>query len=94
MPYDATALGNVQLVQLGQWFIPSPVVHHSLLLLVVGLPMGALNEPILRATANLIPLSQNNLNNVMKSTILLFLKDKHWQSVINNSTKGYIANTY
>ena len=46
---------------------------------MVGLPMGALNETILRVTANLIPLvSQNNLNNVMKSTILLFLKDEHW----------------
>ena len=94
MPYDATALGNVQLVRLGQWFIPSPVVHRSLLPLVVGLPTGALNEPMLRATANLIPLSQNNLNNVMKSTILLLLKDEHWRSVIKNSTKGYIANTY
>lgn len=94
MPYDATALGNVQLVRLGSWFIPSPVVHRSLLPIVVGLPTGPLNEPILRATANLIPMSQNNLDNVMKSRILWFLKDEHWRSVIKNSTKGYIANTY
>lgn len=94
MPFDATALGNLQLVRLGSWFIPSPVVHRSLLPIVVGLPSGPLNEPILRATANLIPMSQNNLDNVMKSRILWFLKDERWRSVIKNSTKGYIANTY
>jgi len=94
MPYDATALGNLQLVRLGSWFIPSPTVHRSLLPIVVGLPTGPLNEPILRATANLIPMSQSNLDNVMKSRILWFLKDEHWRSVIKNSTKGYIANTY
>lgn len=94
MPYDATALGNVQLTRLGSWFIPSPVVHRSLLPIVVGLPTGPLNEPILRAVVNLIPMSQNNLDNVMKSRILWFLKDEHWRDVIKNNTKGYIANTY
>lgn len=94
MPYDATALGNVQVVRLGQWFIPSPVVHRSLLPLVVGLPTGALNEPILRATANLIPMFQNNLNAIMKSRVLWFLQDEQWRSLIKNSAKNAIANTY
>lgn len=94
MPYDATALGNVQLVRLGSWFIPSQTVQRALLPIVVGLPTGPLNEPIKKATANLIPMSQNNLDNIVKSRVLWFLKDEHWRSVIKNSTEGYIANTY
>lgn len=94
MPYDATALGNIQLVRLGSWFIPSPTVQRSLLPTVVALPSGPLNEPILRATANLIPMSQNNLDNVMKSRLLWFLDDEHWRGLIKNSAKGYIADTY
>jgi hypothetical protein len=94
IPYDATALGNLQIGGLLQWFIPSPTVHRALLPIVVGLPTGALNEPILRAVANLIPLAQPNLDNVVKERIIWFLKDEHWRGVIKNSTKGYIANTY
>lgn len=94
MPDDATALGNLQIGGLLQWFIPSPTVHRALLPIVVGLPTGALNEPILRAVANLIPLAQPNLDNVVKERIIWFLKDEHWRGVIKNSTKGYIANTY
>ena len=94
MPYDATALGCMQIGGLLQWFIPSPTVHRALLPIVVGLPTGALNEPILRAVANLIPLAQPYLNNVVKERILWFLKDEYWRGVIKNSTKGYIADTY
>jgi hypothetical protein len=94
IPYDATGLGNLQIGGLLQWFIPSPTVHRALLPIVVGLPTGALNEPILRAVANLIPLAQPNLDNVVKGRLLWFLKDEHWRGVIKNSTKGYIANTY
>jgi len=94
IPYDATALGNIQLARLGSWFIPSQTVHRALLPIVVGLPNGPLNEPILRATANLIPMSQSNLDNVVKSRILWFLKDEKWRTVIKNSTNGYIAKTY
>jgi hypothetical protein len=94
IPYDATALGNLQIGGLLQWFIPSPTVHRALLPIVAGLPTGALNEPILGAVANLIPLAQPNLDNVVKGRLLWFLKDEQWRGVIKNSTKGYIANTY
>jgi hypothetical protein len=94
IPHDATALGNLQIRGLMQWFIPSPTVHRALLPIVVGLPTGALNEPILGAVANLIPLAQHNLDGVVKGRLLWFLKDKEWRGVIKNSTKGYIANTY
>lgn len=94
LPYDGTALGNQQIVRLGQWFIPSPIVHRALLPLVVGLPFGQLNQPIRRATVNLIPMSQANLDYVIKSRLLWFLKDDNMRNVMKHSTHNYIANTY
>jgi hypothetical protein len=92
--YDSTALGNQQLAGLFSWFIPSPVVHQQALGLVLSLPSGPLNEPILKATVNLVPMAQTPLDTVVKNSILWFLKDDHWKDVIKRSAHGYIAQTY
>jgi hypothetical protein len=94
IPFDATAYGNIQLTGLASWFIPSPTVHYSLLPIVVALPLGPLFQPILQATANLIPLSQSNLDILVKDQLLWFLDNSEWRQVIKSNTKGYIANTY
>ena len=94
IPVDATALGNVQLGALGSWFIPSKTVHYSLLPIVLDMPLGSSFVPILKATANLIPLFQGNLDLVLKRQILSILNNQHWRNLIKTSTKGYIANTY
>jgi hypothetical protein len=94
IPFDATAYGNIQLTGLASWFIPSQTVHYSLLPIVVGLPLGPLFQPILQATANLIPLSQSNLDFLVKDQLLWFLDNSEWRQVIKSNTKGYIANTY
>lgn len=94
IPVDATALGNVQLAALGSWFIPSKAVHYSLLPIVLDLPLGSSFVPILKATANLIPLFQGNLDLVLKRQILSILNNQEWRNLIKTSTKGYIANTY
>jgi hypothetical protein len=94
IPFDKEALGNVQLTALGSWFIPSPTVQNALLPIVVDLPSGQLKEPILRATANLIPLSQGNLDRVVKDRLIWFLDNPYWRDVIKASTKGYITTTY
>jgi hypothetical protein len=94
IPFNATALGNIQLTGLGSWFIPSKAVHNSLLPLVVALPSGLLHIPILRATADLIPLSQGNVDLAVKNQLLWIFDNQQWRDVIKSSTKGYITNTY
>ena len=94
IPFDATALGNIQLAALGDWFIPSNAVHYSILPMVLALPLGSMYVPILRASTNLIPLSQGNLDNVLKRQIMWILQNQEWRDLIKSSTKGYIANTY
>jgi hypothetical protein len=91
MPYDATALGSIQIVNLGSWFIPSPTVKDALLPIVVSLPSGALKEPITNAVANAVPLAQPQLDRVVKNSLKAFMQNPHWRQVIKNRTKGYIG---
>lgn len=90
------SLGYRQLVRLGKWFVPSPTVQHSLQNIVVKLPLpgGPLDMPIQNAVSNLIPLSQNNLNGVMKRRILMFLQNEERRRVIKKNTRDSIARTY
>lgn len=94
LPYDASALGNVQLARLGEWFIPSRVVQKALLPMVLGLPRGPLYQPCYNVTTNLIPMSQPTLDRVMKNSIIWFLEDDQWKGVIKRSMNGYISTTY
>eukprot|EP00980_Cylindrotheca_fusiformis_P007080 scaffold1482_cov120-Cylindrotheca_fusiformis.AAC.22 len=91
MPYDARALGSVQTIKLGSWFIPSPTVRDALLPIVVGLPSGVLREPILNATVNAIPLAQPSLDRVVKYSLLQFMDDPQWREVMKSQTNTYIS---
>ena len=87
MPYDATALGSVQIIKLGSWFIPSATIQNALLPIVVGLPSGALKETIVHTVANAIPLAQPPLDRAVKSSMLQFMENPHWRQVIKTRTK-------
>lgn len=89
--YDAMALGSVQTIKLGSWFVPSPTVRDALLPIVVRLPSGVLREPILNAAVNAIPLGQPSLNRVVKDSLLQFMDDPSWRKVMKSQTNTYIS---
>jgi hypothetical protein len=91
IPYDVMALGSVQTIKLGSWFVPSPTVRDALMPIVVGLPSGVLREPILNATVNAIPLGQPSLNRVVKDSMLQFMDNPHWRKVMKSQTNTYIS---
>lgn len=91
MPYDGTALGSIQTVNLGSWFIPSPTVKNAVLPIILSLPSGTLREPILNATVNTIPLAQPSLNQVVKDSMLQVMEDPYWRDVMKSRTNTYIT---
>lgn len=91
MIYDPTAMGNGQIVNLGAWFVPSATVKEALLPIVVGLPNGALRDPITDTVSNAIPLAQPPLDRAVKNALLEFMKNPHWRQVIKSRTKGFIG---
>lgn len=92
MKYDATALGSIQTIKLGSWFIPSSTVKIATIPLVVSLPSGVLREPILNATVNAIPLAQTSLNQVVKDSMLQVMKNPYWRDLIKSRTNTYMSN--
>lgn len=87
MPHDATALGHIQLVNVGAWFLPSETVRTALLPVVIALPSGALNEPIVNTVSNAIPLAQPPLDRAVKNAILAVIDDPNMRQVIKNRTQ-------
>ena len=87
------SLGQEHLNQLSAWFIPSPTVHNALRSTVSWTYSieGPLFPPIKRAVVDCIPLSQQNVNSAMKSTIIWFLKDENMRKVVKGSTQGYVS---
>ncbi|KAL3940564.1 MAG: hypothetical protein SGBAC_004920 [Bacillariaceae sp.] len=93
-PYDPTALAPQQTIPLGANFVQSPTVHNALLPIVVGLPNGALREPILNATVNAIPMAQPALNNVVKDTMIQFLSNPKWKEVVQTQTNKTLIGSH
>lgn len=91
IPFNPDTLGNIQIINLGSWFIPSPTVKDALLPLIVSLPLGTLKEPITNAVVNAIPLAQPVLDRAVKNSILDFMQNPYWREVIKNRTRGYIG---
>jgi hypothetical protein len=91
MPYDATALGSLQIANLGSWFLPSATVKDALLPIVLSLPSGALKETIVLGVVNAIPLAQPIVDQAVKSSVLDFIQNPYWRQVIKNRTKGFIG---
>ena len=91
MPYDATALGSMQIANLGSWFLPSATVKDALLPIVVSLPNGALKETIVLGVVNAIPLAQPIVDEAVKNSVLEVIQNPYWRQVIKNRTKGFIG---
>ena len=86
-------LSHTQLVQLGKWLIPSDTTKCALLPTVLWLPgpNGPLDRPFARAVTNIIPMSQSNLDWVMKNNILWVLKDESWRNHAKFGASGYVT---
>ncbi|KAG7343296.1 hypothetical protein IV203_021241 [Nitzschia inconspicua] len=87
MPRDATALGYVQLTQLGSWFVPSTTIKEALMPIVISLPSGALKDTITVSVANAIPLAQPSLDNAVKNAILNFIDSPQMRQMVKNRTE-------
>ena len=90
MPFDSTALGNVQIVNLGVSFIPSSTVKDLLLPIVLSLPSGALKETITDAVANAIPLAQPQLDSAVKNSLLSFMDNPEMRQMIKSRAGGLV----
>jgi len=87
MPYNATALGYIHLVNLGSWFVPSETVREALLPLVVALPSGILKDTITSTVANAIPLAQPPLDDAMKNAVMRVIQDPQIRQMIKSRTQ-------
>lgn len=86
-------LGHTQLVQLGKWFIPSDTTKGALLPTVLWLPgpNGPLDRPFSRAVTSIIPMSQANLDSVMKNNVMWVLKNEAWRNHAKFGASGYVT---
>lgn len=87
MPREATALGHVQITDLGRWFIPSSTIKESLMPIVVALPSTTLRESITTSVANAIPLAQPSLDSAVKNAILDFIDSPEMRQMVKNRTE-------
>jgi hypothetical protein len=87
MPRDATALGYIQIVNLGSWFIPSSTIKESLMPIFLSLPSGALRETITNAVSNSIPLAQPPLDRAVKNAIMGFIDSPQMRQMVKNRTE-------
>ena len=88
---DPKALGNIQIAQLGSWFIPSPSVKEALMPIILQQPRGSLYQPALSGIIGLIDSQQSNIDAMVKQSVLDMLEQERWRHLVMNSTKGYIA---
>ena len=94
IPFSSTALGHVQLVNIGQWFLPSATMKGALLPIVVDLPLGGLYNVALTATVNSIPLGQPIVDRALKNALINFMSNPYWRQIIKNqSTKGIMMSS-
>jgi hypothetical protein len=90
MPFDSTALGNIQIVNLGASFIPSQTIKDALLPIVLNLPSGALKNTITDAVANAIPLAQPQLDRAVKDSLLSFMDNPEMRQMIKSRAGGLV----
>lgn len=90
MPFESTALGNIQIVGVGASFIPSATIKDALLPIVVSLPSGALKDTITDAVANAIPLAQPQLDRAVKYSLLTFMDNPDMRRMIKSRAGGYM----
>ena len=86
IPFSAMALGHIQIVNIGSWFIPSSTIKQVLMPIVIDLPMGSLYNITLNAAINSIPLGQPIVDIAMKNSLLNFMNDPYWRQLIKNQS--------
>jgi hypothetical protein len=91
IPFDPQALGHAQITNLASWFIPSETVRAAVLPLVTPLPMTTLFPITVPATVSILQGQQQNLDPLMKSALLEYLKNPDNRLAMKNSMQGYIA---
>ncbi len=94
LPEITTA--STQLTKLAQWFVPSPVMHNALLPIVLWTispppENGPLRIQAVRASSDLIPLSQPLLDKAMKNSVVWVLTNSNWRESIKGSTRGMVG---
>mmetsp|Transcript_25218 Transcript_25218/g.38818 ORF Transcript_25218/g.38818 Transcript_25218/m.38818 type:complete len:295 (+) Transcript_25218:82-966(+) len=94
IPYDPTALGNIQLQRLGTWFIPSPTVFHVFQPMAVQLPKGPLYGAAFRGMSNLIPMQQAQMDQVMKTNLIWLLNNDEWKDIFKRTTNTHLGEVY
>ncbi len=97
---DSSSLCNQQLNGILSWFIPSPTVYDSLLpnvLYTISPPSplqpqgGPLRRRINRSVCDLIPMSQNLLNDAVQSNVMWVLTDSSWRESVKGSSRNYFT---
>jgi len=97
MTYSTAAgtpsLGQAQLASLAISLLPAPITTNALRPTVLWLPSlgGPLDLPVSRAVTNLIPLSQSNLDGVVKESVVWVLRDEHWRNTAKFGAGGYVT---
>lgn len=95
-----SSIGKHQLTHLCSWFIPSPTMHNAILptaLWTISPPSpnmpegGPLRRIINRSFCALIPLSQNLLDQTMKSSMLYVLSDDAMRDSVKGSSRNYLG---
>ena len=87
-------MASSQLTNIATWFIPSPVMHDSILspvLWMIG-EGGPLRKQVIQSSAALIPLSQPLLDKTMKDNLIWFLDNPNWRESIKGSTRNLVGN--
>lgn len=90
IPFDPTALSHPQVAKLASDFIPTPTVVKALTPIVASLPTGALYDPVRDSTLAIIEGQQDNLEGVIKTSLLGFLDNPQNRAATKNSTQGML----
>jgi len=90
------SMAHLQLRGLGQWFLPSSTVMDAArpqVLYLANFTDGPLRIPLRRSLCDIIPLSQDQVDSIFKSSIITFLADDEWKHFIKGHTGGYITSS-
>lgn len=94
LPHDPTAYGHQQLPPLAANFIPSDTVRLATIPLVTPLATDTLYPMLRQACNDIIAGQQENLNAIVKSSLLDFLQNPSNRLAIKKSTHGFIDTKY
>eukprot|EP00977_Amphora_coffeiformis_P024643 scaffold16508_cov133-Amphora_coffeaeformis.AAC.1 len=86
LPYDPTSLGHQQLARVAADFIPTATVRHATVPLLTPLATETLYPQLKQACNDVILGQQANLNQIVKDSLLAFLKNPQNRMAIKKTT--------